>query len=273
MTGIPLIQKILGTGLAGQLVGLIPTDILSGGIEGVASLLMGSDLLKGLFMSVITTLDVGSLSGSLPSGEDCLFLDLFVPARSLKGGEALPVVNYIYGGAYVTGTKEPIYDARSLVKASDGQTIFVVGNYRLSALGFLSGSRFIAEGGVPNVGFWDQRAVQEWIQTNIHLVNGDPEQVSLWGESAGAGSVMHHLTAGGGKMKALFKRAFVQSPWNVPKYDVKGKLDEQYHQLASKLGCMSGNLLGCLRQVSADKLRGAVDELVADVPFGQFGFG
>jgi carboxylesterase type B len=173
----------------------------------------------------------------------------------------------------VTGTKEPIYDARPLVQASGGNVIFVVGNYRLSALGFLGGSRFISEGGVPNAGFWDQRAVQEWIQENIHLVNGDASQVSLWGESAGAGSVMHHLTAGGGKLKALFKRAFVQSPWNVPKYDPAGKVDQQYHELGKQLKCTTGSILTCLRKVPADTLRIAVDRLVANVPFGQFGFG
>ena len=173
----------------------------------------------------------------------------------------------------MTGTKEPIYDARSLVKQSNGNAIFVVGNYRLSALGFLGGSRFMSEGGVPNTGFWDQRAVQELIQNHIHLVNGDPNQVSLWGESAGAGSVMHHLTAGGGKMKALFKRAFVQSPWNVPKFDPVGNLDQQYFELGRLLGCTGGNILSCLRKAPADELRPAVDQLVADVPFGQFGFG
>jgi carboxylesterase type B len=173
----------------------------------------------------------------------------------------------------VTGTKEPIYDARPLVQASGGNAIFVVGNYRLSALGFLGGSRFIREGGVPNVGFWDQRTVHEWIQTNIHLVNGDPNQVSLWGESAGAGSVMHHLTAGGGKLKPLFRRAFVQSPWNVPKYNLAGNLDQQYHDLGKALKCTGENILSCLRKVSAGTLRTAVDQLVANVPFGQFGFG
>jgi carboxylesterase type B len=59
---------------------------------------MSSDLLSGFFLNIIGQLDVGSLSGSLPSGEDCLFLDLFVPRKAFEGGPALPVVNYIYGG-------------------------------------------------------------------------------------------------------------------------------------------------------------------------------
>jgi carboxylesterase type B len=159
------------------------------------------------------------------------------------------------------------------VQASGGNAIFVVGNYRLSALGFLGGSRFIQEGGIPNVGFWDQRAVMEWIQANIELVNGDPNNVSLWGESAGGGSVMHHLTAAGGSLKPLFKRAFAQSPWNVPKLDPTSNLDRQYHTLAKDLGCTTGSLLSCLRRASAQDLRKVVDRMVANVPFGQFGFG
>jgi hypothetical protein len=104
VTGIPFIQKILGTGVAGTLVNLLPVGILSGGIEGVASLLMSSDLLSSLFLKVIDQLDVGSLSGSLPSGEDCLFLDLFVPGKAFNDGPPLPVVNYIYGGMYLAET-------------------------------------------------------------------------------------------------------------------------------------------------------------------------
>lgn len=149
----------------------------------------------------------------------------------------------------------------------------MVGNYRLSALGFLGGFRFIEEGGTPNAGFWDQRAVMEWIQAYIRLVNGDPNNVSLWGESASARSVMHHLTAAGGNLKPLFKRAFVQSPWNVPKYNPAGNLDRQYNTLATELKCTNGNILNCLRNVPAETLRKVVDRLVADVPFGQFGFG
>ena len=77
-------------------------DILSGGIEGVASLLMSSELLSDLFRGIITKVDVGSLSGSLPSGEDCLFLDLFVPRKAFDGGPAMLIVNYIYGGMFLT---------------------------------------------------------------------------------------------------------------------------------------------------------------------------
>lgn len=62
---------------------------------------MSSDLLTSAFLSIIGQLDVGSLSGSAPSGEDCLFLDLFVPRKAFEGNTALPVVNYIYGGESV----------------------------------------------------------------------------------------------------------------------------------------------------------------------------
>lgn len=156
---------------------------------------------------------------------------------------------------------------------SNGSVIVVVGNYRLAGFGFLAGSTFQQDGGVPNAGLWDQRAVMMWIQNYISIVNGDPEQVSLWGESAGAGSAMHHLTAGAGKLKPLFKRAFIQSPWNVPKYNPNGVLDKQYKDFAQSLGCKTGNLLTCMRSVKDESVRKAMDKLVANVPHGQFGFG
>lgn len=74
-------------------------------------------------------------------------------------------------------------------------------------------------------------------------------------------------------MQALFKRAFVQSPWNVPKYNPKGSLDTQYKELATALKCTRDNLLTCMRKVKVEVVRKAMDKLVANVPYGQFGFG
>lgn len=126
--------------------------------------------------------DVGKLMGGDASSEDCLFLDLFVPGKAFKSPEKLPVINYIYGGAFIVGAKDGMYDGTPLVKQSSGNVIVVVGNYRLGAFGFLAGPTVEREG-TPNAGFWDQRATLEWIHQNIHLVNGDPDNLSVWGES------------------------------------------------------------------------------------------
>ena len=89
-------------------------------------------------------------------------------------------------------------------------------NYRLGLFGWLSGST-LQKDGTANVGLYDQQAVFDWIQDNIHLFGGDADRVTVMGESAGAGSIMHHITAyGGQKGKAPFQRAILQSPGWLP---------------------------------------------------------
>lgn len=104
---------------------------------------------------------------------------------------------------YILGSKDGMYDGTGIVKNSGNNVIYVAGNYRvchflfpyflfdtnesqLGAFGFLSGSTVEKEG-TPNAGFWDQRAVLQWIHDYAPLFGGDANDVSLWGESAGAG--------------------------------------------------------------------------------------
>lgn len=67
-------------------------------------------------------------------------------------------------------------------------------NYRLGAFGWLAGPEFVAAGGTPNLGLYDQRFALEWVQKYIHLFGGDCNQVTVIGESAGGGSIMHQIT-------------------------------------------------------------------------------
>lgn len=99
------------------------------------------------------------------------------------------------------------YDGGGLVDQSGGNLIFVTGNYRLGAYGWLAGTT-MEQQGTPNAGLYDQRAVFQWVQDFAYLFGGDKSQVSAWGESAGAGSIMHHLVADGGS----------QDPVGVPFY-------------------------------------------------------
>jgi len=71
------------------------------------------------------------LLGGFPFSEDCLFLDVVIPGKALRKEAKLPVINYIYGGAYVMGLKDIIFDGRPLVKESKGNIIYVIGNYRV----------------------------------------------------------------------------------------------------------------------------------------------
>lgn len=154
--------------------------------------------------------------------EDCLFLDVVVPQQifkracnTKKNPSGAPVLVWIYGGGYTAGEKSA-YNAAGLIKASQAQNkdgvIFVSLNYRLGAFGWLSGPTLQSDG-VANAGLYDQRLALQWIQDNIHLFGGDPDRVTVIGESAGGGSIMHQITAFGGlNGPAPFQQAVLQSP-------------------------------------------------------------
>ncbi|KAE9964974.1 hypothetical protein BLS_007936 [Venturia inaequalis] len=257
-------------GDAGFLSGLM-SSISSAVMPKVGSFLQSYPGLADKFVSQIAKQDLGKLMGGATSSEDCLFLDVYVPGKALKGGKKLPVVNWIYGGAFIVGSKDGMYDGTPLVKQADGNVIYVAGNYRLGGFGFLGGAT-VERDATPNAGFWDQRAVLEWIQENIHLVNGDKDDVSVWGESAGAGSIMHQLVAFGGTQPPMFKKAIIQSPANNPQHDRKGALEDQFQEFAKLAGC-AGKGLPCLREANIDVLKKAADKIIASAPPGQYGFG
>lgn len=88
-------------------------------------------------------------------------------------------------------------------------------NYRLGAFGWLSGPT-LQSNGTANAGLHDQRLAIEWVRQNIHLFGGHPERITLMGESAGGGSIMHQITAYGGTVPAPFQQAIPQSPGFSP---------------------------------------------------------
>ena len=126
--------------------------------------------------------------------------------------------------------------------------------------------------GLPNAGFYDQRAALEWIQTYIHLLGGDPSQVSAWGESAGAGSIMHQLVAFGGTQDPLFSRAVMQSPAFAFMFDRKGSLEQTFQNFTQLAGC-EGQGVACLRAASAETLQTANIALNEQGPEGNFAVG
>ena len=143
----------------------------------------------------------------LPKSEDCLTLNIWRPAAVPAG--LLPVMVWIYGGAMVHGNTEQ-YPGEAL--ASKG-VIMVSMNYRMGRLGFFAHPALAAEspGDVRgNYGYTDQLAALKWVQRNIASFGGDPKQVTIFGESAGGGSVMSHLVSP--MSRGLFARAILQSP-------------------------------------------------------------
>lgn len=139
----------------------------------------------------------GAPAAAPGENEDCLFLDVMVPEDIFYSDKSHPVVVWIYGGGYTAGSKAGSGDPAGLIARSRQNNstgvIYVAMNYRLGALGWLSGPTF-QENGTANAGLHDQRFALEWVQNNIHLFGGDPNNVTVLGESAGGGSIMHQIT-------------------------------------------------------------------------------
>jgi para-nitrobenzyl esterase len=140
--------------------------------------------------------------------EDCLYLNVWTPARSAS--EKRPVFVYIYGGAFTEGSgAAPVYDGEGL--ASKGLVV-VTFNYRVGILGFFNHPELSAESShhaSGNYGLLDQVAALQWVHDNIAAFGGDPNCVTIAGQSAGAGSV-HALTASP-LAKGLFHRGIEES--------------------------------------------------------------
>lgn len=179
----------------------------------------------------------------LAQGEDCLTLTLWAPANA--AGKA-PVVVWLHGGAYLSGAgSHPWYSGRSF--AANG--IVCVGvNYRLGALGFLC-LPGVSDG---NLGLLDQIAALRWVRSNIAAFGGDPDNVTLVGQSAGGHSIAALMTMPAAR--GLFRRAILQSaPMGLP---------ARSKEEAARLGRLYAEGLG-LAATDHDRLRSMpVDQLL-----------
>ncbi|KAI4598471.1 hypothetical protein KJ359_002881 [Pestalotiopsis sp. 9143b] len=155
----------------------------------------------------------------------------------------------IHGGGYVAGSSSTSPGA-SIVNQANGALIYVAIQYRLGPLGFLAGDD-IAVDGSWNVGLLDQRAALDWVQKNIHFFGGDPEKVTITGESAGGGSVSLQMTMYGGAAPAPFRAAIPEYPWWTPMMD-QAQLNKQYETFAQAANCTS---LECLRKAPLSRLQ------------------
>lgn len=146
---------------------------------------------------------IGSQTGGLPQDEDCQNLTVTLPADR-RQGELLPVMVWIHGGSYISGAGDaPIYDPTALVE--EQRVVVVAVTYRLGAFGYLGGA-----GRSANLGLLDQLCALEWVQRNIRSFGGDPEAVTLFGQSAGGDAIAHLMATP--DAPRLFRRAILQSP-------------------------------------------------------------
>ncbi|XP_060525632.1 juvenile hormone esterase-like [Cylas formicarius] len=134
--------------------------------------------------------------------EDCLYLNVYTPARQIT--EKLPVLFWIYGGGFIGGCAS--YDYYGPDDLVNEDVIIVTVNYRLGFYGFLSTEDKAILG---NAGLKDQLLALKWAQKNIEFFGGDPEKITIFGESAGGISVGAHVV--NSKSKGLFRAAICQS--------------------------------------------------------------
>ena len=145
--------------------------------------------------------------GKQPQSEDCLYLNIWTPGLD---GAKRPVMVWIHGGGFSTGAGSWVgYNGRTL--STRGDVVVVTINYRLGALGFLNLNE-VTKGKIPatgNEGLLDQVSALEWVRDNISRFGGNPDNVTIFGESAGAMSIGTLLAMPGAR--GLFRRAILES--------------------------------------------------------------
>lgn len=184
---------------------------------------------------------------------DCLFLNIWttsLPATQYPTKRTLkPVMVYIYGGGFATGSASNPTNVGGN-QASRGDVVVVDIAYRLNTLGFLA-----LDDGVHNGNYWmsDLIAGLEWVQKYITAFGGDPEQVMIFGESAGAQSVQALLASS--KAIGLFRGAIMQSQYLQPYVTLEQAISETTSKVLNETGCnSSANVLGCLQAYNATAL-------------------
>lgn len=196
--------------------------------------------------------------------EDCLYLGLY--SRPWARGKPLrPVVVVFYGGAFIQGSAYfsiPPSAYPILNVSTETDLVFVYPNYRVNAFGFLPGSEIAGDAGSDlNPGLLDQDAAIRWAKKHAGSFGGDPESISIWGQSAGGGSVVAQAIARAGDpdRPRLFGRALASSPFWPKTYG--GDAPEAqgvYDQFSSLAGCGTGPAsLACLKEADLQTLRNA----------------
>lgn len=152
--------------------------------------------------------NIAVLPGSPPMSEDCLYLNVWTPAD--WADDELPVMLYFYGGAFTEGAGSvPLYDGTELARKG---AVVVTMNYRLGPFGFFAHPSLSADsehGTSGNYGLMDMIASAEWVKRNIDAFGGDPNNVTVFGQSAGAMAIGTLIASPAGA--GLFERAIAQS--------------------------------------------------------------
>jgi para-nitrobenzyl esterase len=184
-----------------------------------------------------------------PQSEDCLYLNVYAPARTSLRRSRHPVVVWIHGGGFTQdGARN--YDPTQM--AADG-TVVITLNYRLGALGFLAHPALASHpgGAAGNYGLMDQQAALRWVQRNVAAFGGDPRNVTVAGQSAGGVSVLMQLISPGSR--GLFQKAIVESGAFALTQQPLAAAESFGQTFAAQVGCPD-QTAACLRSVPVDHL-------------------
>jgi carboxylesterase type B len=192
--------------------------------------------------------------------EDCLYLGIYSRPWT-KRQHARPVLLTFYGGGFIRGSASfdiPPSGFPVLNVSSQNDYVVVYSNYRTNVFGFLPGSKIAAHRDVDlNPGLLDQQAALLWIQKYIQKFGGDPRNVTIWGQSAGGGSVIAQTIATGNHGKHLFTKALASSPFwpKTPHYNAPGS-EAIYQQTLQDVGCANAtDEIRCLKAADIQLLR------------------
>ena len=203
--------------------------------------------------------------------EDCLYLNVYTPMLPGGDGNRRPVLVWIHGGG-LTEEGSSNYDGAKL--AADGAVVVTI-NYRLGALGFLAHPALASRPGGPagNYGLMDQQAALRWVQDNISQFGGNPDNVTIAGQSAGGLSVLAQLVSTGAR--GLFQRAIIESGAFALNQQPLAAAEAAGEAFAAQVGCPDQTAT-CLRNLPVANLvtpdfvgiPGVVDGKVLTEPIG-----
>ncbi|CAO2657585.1 Nn.00g037110.m01.CDS01 [Neocucurbitaria sp. VM-36] len=196
--------------------------------------------------------------------EDCLYLGVYSRpwSQDKKSKQKLrPVLLTFYGGGFIRGSAAfdiPPSGYPVLNVSQQNDYVVVYSNYRTNVFGFLPGSKIADHPDVDlNPGLLDQQAALHWIQKHIHHFGGDKRNVTIWGQSAGGGSVVAQTIATGNRGKNLFTKAMSSSPFwpKTPRYDSAWS-EDLYQQTVQDVGCANHtDEIACLKTADLQALR------------------
>ncbi|KAJ7082934.1 Alpha/Beta hydrolase protein [Mycena belliarum] len=221
---------------------------------------------------VAATNPLRSRASQIIATEDCLFLNVHYPsdAAGTPIGN-LPTIVWIHGGGYIAGAASS-FNGEDLIRQSNHGIVTVIIQYRLGVFGFLPGAE-VKKNGALNAGLLDQDFALRWVNQHISKFGGDPSKVTIWGESAGAGSVLQQVVANNGQTKPqLFRAAMTSSTFLPSQYNFDDPIPEMlFSEVVKRTSCAAASdAMSCLRSADAATLQNANSNINLAGFFGTF---